>query len=579
LDAQTFKVALSEGHSGILVTVNPDHSYTLELGNLMAGESCAVRLRYVQILQPEQGSLRLMLPTTIAPRYGDAVSDGGFELHAAQEVSATAEYAFSIEINIQGELVQAQIGSPSHRITTRTLTGVGTNEGLQTQVKLGEHAWLDRDFVLVFSELLHSSQGLATWDHLNEGSGVVMASFTPRLTNQKSIPASMKVLVDCSGSMNGDSIQAARSALQSILSALNADDRFSLSRFGSSVEHRSKALWKVAPASMASAQRWVQTLEADLGGTEMNDAILSTLAIPGVKHCDVLLITDGEIQSIEPVLKSAKNSGHRFFVVGIGSAVAEGLLRRLAEDTGGSCEFVVGGEHVSPAIQRLFHRLRSPSVQQARIEWPENCAVRATSELPASIFEGDDITVFAQLKSTQTEALTSKVRLLGRIADTQEEICLAEFTPALVSDDASTLARLAANQRYWQLRKGSENSSTVATEELRALAEKYQLVTDDTSLILVKQREAHELAQEMPRLKAVNSMLAAGWGGHGSVEDTQVMFSIAVPDPRFCADALSPAIGRGAALGIQPRREQLLEFADFVRTPVLITVAFRYLEK
>ncbi|MDO9252918.1 MAG: VIT domain-containing protein [Hydrogenophaga sp.] len=385
-----YEEALSEGHSGILVTVNPDRSYTLELGNLMAGESCVVRLRYVQVLQPEQGSLRLMLPTTIAPRYGDAVRDGGFEPHAAQEVCATAEYPFNIEINIQGELVQAQIGSPSHRITTRTLSGVGTNASLQTQVKLADRAWLDRDFVLVFSELLHSSQGLATWDRLNEECGVVMASFTPKLTASSSKPASVKVLVDCSGSMNGDSIQAARSALQSILSTLNADDRFSLSRFGSSVEHRSKALWKVAPASMASAQRWVQTLEADLGGTEMNDAILSTLAIPGAERSDVLLITDGEIHSIDPVLKSAKQSGHRFFVVGIGSAVAEGLLRRLAEDTGGSCEFVVAGEQVSPAIQRLFHRLRSLSVQQARIEWPENYAIHATSELPAGIFDGDE---------------------------------------------------------------------------------------------------------------------------------------------------------------------------------------------
>ena len=76
---QKYEEAVSEGDSAILVTVNSDRSYTLELGNLMAHESCVVRLHYVQILQPEQGSLRLMLPTTLAPRYGDAVRDGGFE--------------------------------------------------------------------------------------------------------------------------------------------------------------------------------------------------------------------------------------------------------------------------------------------------------------------------------------------------------------------------------------------------------------------------------------------------------------------------------------------------------------------
>lgn len=70
-----YEEALSEGNTGILVSVNADRTYTLELGNLLKGESCVISLHYVQILQPQQGSLRLTLPTTIAPRYGDAIRD------------------------------------------------------------------------------------------------------------------------------------------------------------------------------------------------------------------------------------------------------------------------------------------------------------------------------------------------------------------------------------------------------------------------------------------------------------------------------------------------------------------------
>lgn len=263
---EKYEEAVSEGDSAILVTVNRDRSYTLELGNLMANESCVVRLHYVQILQPEQGSLRLMLPTTLAPKYGHAVRDGGYEPHAAPETSATVEYPFDIRLDIQGELVHAQIGSPSHPVAIRTLPAVGMKETFITQVHLGSKAWLDRDFVLVFDKLTHSSLGLAAWDRLDAGLGVVMASFTPTLPTRQSLPVTMKVLVDCSGSMNGDSIQAARSALQAVLASLRDGDRFSLSRFGDSVEHRCKALWKVAPPSMAAAQRWASRLEADMGG-------------------------------------------------------------------------------------------------------------------------------------------------------------------------------------------------------------------------------------------------------------------------------------------------------------------------
>lgn len=520
-----YEEALSEGNTGILVSVNADRSYTLELGNLLARESCVVRLHYVQTLQPEQGSLRLTLPTTIAPRYGDPIRDGHYEPHAVPEVSATVEYPFQIALAIQGELVQAQIGSPSHPVAIRSVPMAGSQEGFFTEVSLGAQAWLDRDFVLVFDQLAHDSQGLAAWDRFDKALGVLMASFTPRLPTRQTLPVAMKILVDCSGSMNGDSITAARRALLGILDGLNAQDRFSLSRFGNSVEHRGKAMWKGAPAALAAARRWTSMLEADMGGTEMGRAIESTLKLPGAERSDVLLITDGEIFAIDDVVESACSSGHRFFVVGIGASAAEGNLRRLATETGGSCEFVAPGELVEPAIVRIYHRMRTPAVTHPRIEWPQGCTIHAASDLPKSIFDGDDISVYGRLHAPNSEALLGKVRLLGRVDGVEGEICLAEFSATFIADEANTLARLAANHRYWQLRHGSETVPAVLTKQLPDLAEKYQLVTDDTSLVLVKERVAGEQALDMPKIQRVKGMLAAGWGGHGSVQRSDIQFS------------------------------------------------------
>ena len=530
-----YEEALSEGNTGILVTVNADRTYTLELGNLLAGESCVIRLHYVQTLQPEQGSLRLTLPTTIAPRYGDAIRDGGYEPHAVPETSTTVEYPFEITLAIHGELVQAQIGSPTHKVAIRSIPAVGSKETFMTEVSLAAKAWLDRDFVLVYDQLPHASLGLAAWDRLDEGLGVVMASFTPRLPTREPLPVAMKILVDCSGSMNGDSIQAARSALQGILEGLGETDRFSLSRFGDTVEHRSKAMWKGAPAALAASRRWAQKLEANLGGTEMNQALLSTLALPGAERNDVFLITDGEIQAIEAVVDTARESGHRFFVVGIGASAAEGLLRRLAQETGGSCEFVSPGEQVGPAIVRLYHRMRSPAVTRTRIEWPQGCRIHVASDLPESVFDGDDVTVFARLHADSAELLTQRVRLMGRVAGVEGEICLAELKAGFIADEANTLARLAASQRYWQLKKASEQVAAMLKKQLPELAEKYQLVTDDTSLILVKKREEGLQAQDMPELRTVKNMLAAGWGGQGSVTDP-------LGTPRFRSSNSNPAV-------------------------------------
>ena len=123
---------------------------------------------------------------------------------------------------------------------------------------------------------------------------VALASFLPRLGAEAVPGMALKILVDCSGSMAGDSIAAAERALQAS-SPVGAGDRFCLSRFGSSVEHRSRGLWSLTEATRRAAQRWVAALEADLGGTEMEAALVSTCALAHGGACDLLLVTDGEI--------------------------------------------------------------------------------------------------------------------------------------------------------------------------------------------------------------------------------------------------------------------------------------------
>lgn len=514
---EEYEEALSEGDTGILLTVNRDRTYTLELGNLMAGESCIIRLQYVQVLQPEQGSLRLMLPTTLAPKYGNPLNDAGYDPHAVPEVSFAIEYPFDIRLTVLGELGKARISSPSHQVAIRALPSDGQVEAGVIEVSLGSNSWLDRDFVLLFNELPQTSQGLVAWDSLEPGVGVVMAGFSPRLPKLPVMPLNLKMLVDCSGSMNGDSIQAARRALLSILAGLKDQDRFSLSRFGSSVDHRGRSMWKAATGALAVARRWVENLKADMGGTKMNEAIQSCVALPSANPCALLLITDGHIHAIDDVIESAKQSGHRFFVVGIGSSISEGILRRLAEETGGSCEFVAPGEQVESAILRLYRRLRSPVVQEARVEWQHGCELKAASRLPKNVFGDDVITVLAWVQAANPELLTQPIKLLGRFESMQEEVSLAELTPALFADEPNTLARFAAYVSYRQMREHGDEASLVLNQDLPALAEKYQLVTDDTSLVLVIDRAVDEKAQDMPTLRKVRGMLAAGFGGTGCV--------------------------------------------------------------
>jgi len=505
-----YEEALCAGQAAIMLERNPDGSYSLNLGNLLAGETCLVTLRYAQVLQFEQGGLRLLIPTLIAPRYGDPVRDGGLQPHQALAFDPLAAYPFDLRLCLHGELARARVASPSHPIAVGLDRTAG---GEVLTVTLARQGALDRDFVLVVDRLAQAGVVVMAPDPAAADPVVVLASFCPRLPARTAL--AVKVLVDCSGSMAGDSIAAARRALQAVLGQLGAADRFCLSRFGSQVEHRSRGLWTLTEATRLAAQRWVGALEADLGGTEMARALESTCALAHGGASDLLLVTDGEIEAIERTIAAVRGTGHRVFAVGIGASPAAGHLRRLAEATAGACDFVAPGEAVEPAVLRMFARLRSPRLTDLTLVWPEGVTPGWVSPLGTAVFDGDTVNAFAWLGQVPAGA----VRLLGASAPgaAPTEIARADFAagpaPAEPQPAAGAdLARVAAAARIQAL----ATADATATPAI-ALAVAYQLVTDRTNFLLVQARAAGEAPTQMPELHQVAQMLPAGWGGTGSV--------------------------------------------------------------
>lgn len=502
-----YEEAISEGNAAIMLEKNHDHSYSMNLGNLASQENCVITLRYAQTLQFEQNGLRLLIPTVIAPRYGNALIEGGLQPHQAPTHNVLAEYPFDIELRLHADLARAHVASPSHPVS---VAHSATTDGEILTVSLARRGALDRDFVLVVDQLANDSIVVLGRDCIESEGVVVLASFCPRVPVEESTAIAVKILVDCSGSMAGDSIDAAKRSLQSIVRQLGKGDRFSLSRFGSRVEHRSRGLWTTTETTQLAAQRWIDGLQADLGGTEMEAALKSTFALSQTVASDVLIVTDGEISAIDSTIKSAKDSGHRLFVVGIGSSSAEIHLRRLAEATGGACDFVAPGEAVEPAVLRMFVRLRSSRLADLTVVWPESTKPEWVSPIHASVFDGDTVSVFALLRHVPV----GEVRLVGARSPsgTPEDIGCATFGKVVETGD--TLSRVAATLRIQSVQCDGQASNV---PEARQLAVAYQLVTDQTNFFLVHQRAENEKPADMPDLHNIEQMLAAGWGGAGSV--------------------------------------------------------------
>ena len=518
---EEYEKAIDGGDTPVMVEKSASGLYTANLGNLKPDEDALIEIEYAQLLRFEQGRIRLLIPTTVGPRYGDAHRQGGLAPHESDAVNPLAEYPFTLKLDVFGQAAKAKLSCASHKV------GITAIENGMS-VRLEQGAMLDRDFVLNLDELQGQCFAVTSPDGEQHA---VLASFCPKLPAQENAPLLLKILVDCSGSMAGDSMVQARTALHEVFQHLSPADRVSYTRFGSTVEHVVANMEPCKPRFVGKVlAKALKVTESDLGGTELNAALRSTfeIEVPGKDRKDaaVLLITDGDVWDIENIVKSATNSHHRVFAVGVGSAPAESLLRDLAEKTGGACELVSPNEDMSLAVMRMFNRMRASKTVAIDVNWGATPIWQ--SRLSTQLFDGETVHVFAQLaeKPQSAPALTW-------LSDGKQVTVQAD---TLGAESEGTVARMGGARRMVE---------TAAKHKSLALALKYQLVSEQTNLILVHVRAEDEKAVGLPTLEQIEQMQAAGWGGVGTVRESRIQYSVAacVPCPDYQSMA-TPSVWR-----------------------------------
>jgi len=511
-----YEKAIDNGDTPIMVERSGRGLYTANLGNLLPGETAVIEIEYAQLLNFEADRIRLNIPTTIAPRYGDQHQQGGLPSHQTAAGNGLVEYGFFLTLDIHGTAAKGLVSSPTHAIkSTKSFDGIN--------VQLGHQAFLDRDFVLLIEDLQGESFCIAGPDTEGSNTTAIITSFCPKLPTTKPSSLRLKVLLDCSGSMAGDSMVQARVALKHLFKQLNKEDSFAYTRFGSSID---RVTPKMTVADKERIQSLLSTLDktaADLGGTELVMAMTDVFNMNAngkprnspetTDSADVLVITDGEVWNIENILASARISGHRIYTIGVGSAPAESLLRELAKDTGGACEFVTPREDMRSAVDRMLTRMRAAQEVRFAIKWnaieEKHKHHEWASTLPPQLINGETVHLFARLpaKTEKPPVLICKTL----VNDIEKEVSSAK--PASITwDSEGIVARLCAAAQIGEL---TENKAD--TKLAKSLAMKYQLVTQHTNLFLLHERAEENKAEGLPKLQQVAQMQAAGFGGFGTV--------------------------------------------------------------
>lgn len=151
-------------------------------------------------------------------------------------------------------------------------------------------------------------------------------------------PTELIFLVDCSGSMAGSLIKAAKEALLHLLASLPSTCFFNVWKFGSMYESCWPSSLACTTQSRELAETWVRGLEANMGGTELMRPLQAIFERPVAVGCyrQVFVLTDGAVSNTEAVIALVRRHAiqSRVFSIGIGATVSRALVEGMARAAG-----------------------------------------------------------------------------------------------------------------------------------------------------------------------------------------------------------------------------------------------------
>ena len=337
------------------------------MANIGPGEDISVEFEYQQVLDFRDHQYSLRFPMVSTPQYtpprNQFKKDFVAPLNSIKYSKYKPSNPVSISIDLKPGFPIELPSSISHPISVNTL---GT-EHFQIDLK-GSAALSNRDFILSW-KLKPSSKPMASIlreDVAGESYGLMMV-MPPQVSEAEiqSIPRELIWVLDVSGSMKGESIEQARSAMLKALSRLRSEDYFNIIYFNTQA-------WSFFPNSRAGsadnlnlAREKILKLEAN-GGTDMRPAL--TMALNKYDNSErlrqVIFVTDGAVSNEAELFSDIQDNlgASRLFTIGIGSAPNSYFMRKAALAGRGSFTYISQPHEVNHKIDQLLRKLEAPAL-------------------------------------------------------------------------------------------------------------------------------------------------------------------------------------------------------------------------
>jgi len=302
------------------------------------------------------------------------------------------------------------------------------------------------------------------------------------------VPTDLVVVLDRSGSMQGEKIEYARAAVRALVGALGEGDRFAL------VTYSDGANVAIPLAPAADRGRWLATIDAIRadGGTAMASGLDAALAIvDGARGAGraprIVLVSDGLAnrgdstrQGLVARAAHAAHGEYALSTVGVGADFDEGLMAALADAGSGNFHFLASADGLDQILANEFATARETAATGLRVViepqpgvtvvdaagYPLAVSNGAVSFGPGTLFDGQERRIWVTL---------------GVPADAKGDVPLARFALEYGGDggrqriafaDVPTVAVVADEDHYAAALDAPSWERSVTVDQYNALRRK-----------------------------------------------------------------------------------------------------------
>lgn len=490
-----YEKAKQEGKRASLLEQSRPNVFTMNVSNIMPGDTIEVELRYTELLVPEQGVYSFVYPTVVGPRYSSPKqehgTDDGFVNTPYTHAGEAPTYTFGYELTIHAGMPLQDVVCTSHKMKVSNPDLRTANLRLDPSEKQGGN----RDVIVKYS--LKGNQiesGVMLYEGEDENFFLAMVQPPKRIQKENIPPREYIFIVDVSGSMWGFPMEVSKQLMRNLIVNLNPQDKFNVILFSSNADILSPTSVNATAENVERAINFIKSANK-WSSTEVLDALKTAYAIP-LPDEDMartfVIATDGYVDVEKACFEMIRNNSDKanFFAFGIGSSVNRYLIEGMAFAGGGEPFIVTKQAEAAKQAERFRQYINTPVLTRIKVDTKGFETYDVEPVAVPDMMAERPILIYGKYKGKATGKLT----LSGKVGrkSWKQTFDISQTKP----DSANAALRyLWARERikfldYLVGQYGNEDDPNA--KKILELGLKYNLMTNYTSFIAIDEQAVNK---------------------------------------------------------------------------------------